>query len=316
MFGDLNGENIIQKMLYYVAPTNQLEEAEICKIKWFNIWYSVLSNIMTGIFDYDNISKALKRRMKQSFFISAYVGAFIDDQSGGLVIAPVQPKGQKNAWNEYSQYIAMLPDGTYKDLTLNDNCVIGYNYTVPSINDNLTCYHYAELLSEMEISVKNSVILSRLTDLIEVENENQLNEVLDNINTRKTGSPFIIAKKRPDGSTTSTPLNNIQPTTVTDYYDSIRDCLNEFLTVTGLSSLVNPNKKERLIVDEVSSNDDIKNTLLTNRIENMNDFIDEVNEKFGTDIKVTISDNIYSEVEGLKTFTDTDDKDGDSDDGE
>ena len=300
IFNDLDNSNILSKLLYYIAPTNQLEETEMDKIKWFNIWYSVLSNIITGIFDFDNIEKIMKRRLIQSFFVSNYVGAF--EYDGMTIIAPVQPTGQKNAWNEYTSYIAVLPDGTKKEMTL-DNCVIGYNYTVPSINDNLLCYHYAEQLAEMELSVKNSIILSRLTDIIEVENENQVREIVDEINTRKQGAPFIIKKHRPDGKTESTPLS--QPIKVSDYYDSIRDCLNEFLTVTGLSSLVNPNKKERLITDEISSNDDIKNTLLSNRVENMKDFIDEVNAKFGTDITVDVDPKIYDTVNDLVDVDET-----------
>jgi len=299
MFGDLNNNNIIDKLLYYIAPTNQLEETELNKVKWFNIWYGVLANIMTGIFDYDNVSKSLKRRIKQSFFCSNYVAGF--EFEGVPVVAPVKPMGERNAWNEYTEFSAMLPDG--KSLTLKyDDCVIGHNYTITSINDNLMCYHYAEMLAEMEQSVLNSVILSRLTDLIEVENENQVREVIDQINKRKQGNPFIISKARPDTESKSTALTS--PTEVTKYYDSIRDCLNEFLTVTGLSSLVNPNKKERLIVDEVSSNDDIKNTLLTNRIENMEDFIEEFNKKFNMDIEVSVSDNIYSAVDDLSNIND------------
>lgn len=297
IFNDLNTSNVLDKLLYYIAPTNQLEETEMDKVKWFNIWYSVLSNIITGIFDFENVEKIMKRRIKQSFFVSNYVGAFMYE--GNLLIAPVQPKGQKNAWNEYSEFIAVLPNGDEISMNLN-NCVIGHNYTIPSINDNLLCYHYAEMLAEMEISIKNSVILSRLADLIEVENENQVREVIEEIDSRKQGNPFIIKKARPDAKTETTPLS--QPIKVSDYYDSVRDCLNEFLTVTGLSSLVNPNKKERLIVDEVSSNDDIKNTLLTNRIENMTDFIDEVNKKFDQNIEVGVDDNIYASVEDLQNF--------------
>lgn len=299
MFGDLNNDNIIDKLLYYIAPTNQLEETELNKVKWFNIWYGVLANIMTGIFDYDNVSKSLKRRIKQSFFCSNYVAGF--EFEGVPIVTPVRPMGERNAWNEYTEFSAMLPDG--KSLTLKyDDCVIGHNYTITAINDNLMCYHYAEMLAEMEQSVLNSVILSRLTDLIEVENENQVREIIDIIDRRKQGNPFIIAKARPDTESKSTALTS--PTEVTKYYDSIRDCLNEFLTVTGLSSLVNPNKKERLIVDEVSSNDDIKNTLLTNRIENMEDFIDEFNKKFNMDIEVSVSDNIYSAVDDLSNIND------------
>ena len=109
-----------------------------------------------------------------------------------------------------------------------------------------------------------------------------------------------MALNRPD--TNFKTLSFSTPETISSYYDGLRDILNEFLTVTGLSSLVNPNKKERLISSEISSNDDIKNTLLSNRIQNRKEFIANVNEKFGTDWKVDVDSKIIDTVNGIFDF--------------
>ncbi|MBR4004128.1 MAG: hypothetical protein IKI95_08830 [Clostridia bacterium] len=309
----MNDLTFMQKMLYYILPTNQEEEAQLDKIKYFNIWYGVLSNIITAIFDYKNIDKTLRRRLDQSFFVSAYVGAFEYDEVGGLVFAPVVPIGERNAWGEFTEYEAILPDGKRKKLTL-DNAVIGYNYNVPTISDSTMVYQFATDLSEIKISIRNSIILSRICTVIEIGNPNQVDEVLTKFNSMKIGNPIIISKNRTDEEAKS--LNIEKPTSVAEYYDGLRDILNEFLTVTGLSSLVNPNKKERLITDEISSNDDIKNTLLKNRVENRIEFIENVNKKFGKNFEVQVNENIKETINDLYNDVnnyDSDDNNSDED---
>jgi hypothetical protein len=290
--------NFLQRMLYWILPTNQEEKSNIDRIKYFNIWYGVLSNIISSIFDYKNIDKTLRRRLDQSFFVSAYVCAFELDDVGGLVFAPCLPMGERNAWGEFTQYQAILPNGDFKQFNITDEkFVIGYNYNIPTISDSVMVYQFAETLSEIEISIRNSIILSRKCTVIEVDNPNATDEVLSKFNSMQIGNPIIISKTR--ASEESKSLNIDKPTIVSEYFDGLRDILNEFLTVTGLSSLVNPNKKERLITDEISSNDDIKNTLLKNRIENRIEFIENVNSVFGTDYKVDVNENIKETVNDL-----------------
>ena len=305
--------NFLQRMLYWILPTNQEEKSMIDKIKYFNIWYGVLSNIVSSIFDYENIDKTLRRRLDQSFFVSAYVVAFELDKVGGLVFAPAMPMGERNAWGEFTQFQAILPDGKFKQLKIdkngNSDFVIGYNYNIPTIADSVMVYQFADTLAEVEISIRNSIILSRKCNVIEVDNPNATDEVLSKFNSMQIGNPIIISKSRMSEETKS--LNIDKPTIISEYFDGLRDILNEFLTVTGLSSLVNPNKKERLITDEISSNDDIKNTLLKNRIENRKEFIDNVNEKFGTDYKVEVSENIKETVNNL--YYDVNDVDNEGD---
>lgn len=290
--------NLLQRMLYWILPTNQEEKSSIDKIKYFNIWYGVLSNIISSIFDYENIDKTLRRRLDQSFFVSAYVCAFELDSVGGLVFAPCMPMGERNAWGEFTQFQAILPNGEYRQFNITDEkFVIGYNYNIPTISDSVMVYQFADTLSEVEISIRNSIILSRKCNVLEVDNENATDEVLSKFNAMQIGNPIIISKRRTDQETKS--LNIDKPTIVSEYFDGLRDILNEFLTVTGLSSLVNPNKKERLITDEISSNDDIKNTLLKNRIENRIEFIENVNAAFDTDFKVKVNENIKETVNDL-----------------
>lgn len=286
----------INNMLFFVAnPQNHTEQAQVNKLKWSYIWYGVLSNILMGIFSYENIPNQLIRRIEKSFFSSSFVVAY-EEKGTGVVVAPASPMGDINAWGEYSAYDIILPNGEHRQIQLKD-CVVGSNFYMPTLADSVICWQYAQQIAELKISIDNAIILSRNTALLEVPNENCVEDVLTQYNKHETGVPVIVKKRTEEESYKVQEFTS--PTKIDDYYNGLRDIINEFLTTTGLSSLVNPNKKERLIVDEVSSNDDIKNTLLSNRIENRKSFIDEINAKFGTDYKVSIDENIYSAVSDL-----------------
>ena len=195
--------------------------------------------------------------------------------------------------------MAIMPDGTEKQVT-KENAVIGYNYNITSVSDSVLAWQYAQCIAELKVSIDNAIILSRKSALLEVPDKNSLNEVLTQFNNHTVGNPVTVALNRPDKKFNT--LSFSTPETISSYYDGLRDVLNEFLTVTGLSSLVNPNKKERLITSEISSNDDIKNTLLSNRIQNRKEFIANVNEKFGTDWKVDVDNKIIDTVNGIFDF--------------
>lgn len=291
-FGNYDSNMWNQLLFFFANPQNETDKAQFDRLKWEQIWFGALSNILTGIFTYENVDSALVRRIEKSFFNSVYVGAYKDNEFG-IVVAPCMPSGKQNSWGEYSGYDIILPTGKHKKMKL-DDMVVGYNYYINNICDSVLCWHYAQSLTEVELSIENAVILSRYTALMEVPSQNAVNEVLQKFTNYKMGNPVVIAKNRPEDKYGT--LNFVDPNKLDDYYNGLRDKLNEFLTITGLSSLVNPNKKERLITDEITSNDDIKNTLLSNRIQNRFDFIENINEKFGTDFKVSVDDKIFSTI--------------------
>ena len=287
--------NLNNLMFFLMQPENETDKGIDTRFKWLSIWYGVLSNIMMGIFTYENIPVQLKRRINRSFFTSSYVCAYLDDKVG-VAVAPCSPCGNINNWGEYSAYDLILPDGKGKRVNL-DDVVIGYNYDLPTVCDSVLCHQFAQQIAELKISIENAIILSRNTAIFEVPNENALNEALTQFNSHRNGNPVIVKKRREEDEYKT--MEFTAPTKVDEYYNGLRDVLNEFLTTTGLSSLVNPNKKERLITDEISSNDDIKNTLLSNRIDNRVAFINGINEKFDTDYNVSVDDNIFKTINDL-----------------
>lgn len=291
----LNDYGSFNNFLFYLTPTNETDKALIDKFEWLSIYYRTLGNVLLGLFKYDGISPFQKKRLQMSYFNSMYVGAFMLDDT--LTFAPLMPIGNVNAWGEYSGYNAVLPNG--KQLTLKyDDVVIGTNLTMPTICDSALTYKFASLLAELKLSITNNIILSRKSALLETENPNGVNEILTAYNNHAIGNPITIQKSRTANNTKIISFTDITDTT--EYYDNFRDIINDFLITTGLSSLINPNKKERLVVAETDSTNDIKNTLLVNRVENRKQFIEDVNAKFGTDIKCVVNVDVVNDIKNMK----------------
>ena len=68
--------------------------------------------------------------------------------------------------------------------------------------------------------------------------------------------------------------------------DLIEWYLNDFDNLCGKNSNSNPDKKERLLVDEVNSNNESRKSEFDSMLEYMNSQLDLVNKSFGTNIKV------------------------------
>lgn len=297
MFNNFFENGKFNNFIFYLSPKNQIDKALYEKWDWLATYYRTLSNVMLGLFKYENLDRIQKKRLQMSYFNSTYVCAF--KYEGVLTFAPCIPKGNINAWGEYSSYTAVLPNGD--ELTLDtDECVIGSNLTMPTICDSSVVYKFSELLAEIKLSITNNIILSRKSAILETENTNGVNELMTAFNNHAIGSPVSIQKSRTTNNTKVLSFTEITDTT--EYYNNFRDVINDFLITTGLNSLVNPNKKERLIVSETETTDDIKNTLLLNRVMNRKQFIEDVNDMFNTDIKCDINLDIVNDVENLTTM--------------
>ena len=46
-------------MFFLLQPENETDKGIDTRFKWMSIWYGVLSNIMMGIFTYENILKTI-----------------------------------------------------------------------------------------------------------------------------------------------------------------------------------------------------------------------------------------------------------------
>ena len=84
---------------------------------------------------------------------------------------------------------------------------------------------------------------------------------------------------------------NLNPNTDTlkTLWDQYRNIDNEIRTFLGIQNQCNSDKKERLIVDEVNSNNEITNDYLYLRLRQREDFCKKINDFFGLNVSVKVN---------------------------
>lgn len=286
-------DSFFDKFRMLVRGKNEEERSVFNTLIWDNLYYCFLSNICTGIFNFDGLLKDEEILLTKSIFKYNYIACF-KNENGVLIFCGATPIGMPNDYGIYSKYNLQLTTKIKEVNYSDENVVIINPNTIVGITYNEICWEFSNLLTETKKSILNSIILSRCTKIFEVENENDAEDIVRTLNaTAELGKPYIVRKGAFAKST------NVTTTEIEDtnkYFDVIREILNEFLTIIGLNSLVSPNKKERLITDEVSSNDDIKGTILKKQLDNLQHFCNEVNTKFNKNVTVSINENIDNVV--------------------
>ena len=298
--------NLHNKLMFGLNPTNETENVDYKRLLYTSTFYGILANIITGIFQYDNITDIQRLTIDRSFFFNNYVGA-CKTVDYGFIVAPVGPQGNINVYGEYDQYNVIFSNA--ENLTYNvdsEDFVLGRLTNMPTVSDCMLCYMYASQLAEIKLSIDNSIKLSRKVSLF-VGDDNQVRSYKQLYDKVDNGEPFAIVSQYDDNNTKM--LNFDRPTSVGEYYDNFRDTVLEFLSMTGLSELYNPNKKERLVTDEVNNTQNIQNTLLKNRVENRKEFINKINDKFGLEIEVALNFSLKDDIENL--FGEFEGEDGD-----
>lgn len=275
---------------------NDGNDVEFKKRKYTMLLYGAFSNVLGNIFDYENLNNIDEIDLKKTFFYAFYVG--YDNDYNKFV--PLVPAGAKNIYNEYTEFNSAIGDVKKRFSVFDPKTPVGYGRSFFTFSDAFICYEYASRLAEVLISIDNSIIASRILNVF-VGSENQELELKNIYEKLNCGIPAHITAEFNDENFKALQLK--EPQSVVYFYDAFRNILNEFLTISGLSSLVNPSKKERLITSETENNEDIKSTILFDKYQNRKKFLDKVNETYGTNYTIKFNVNIDKDVNNLASLS-------------
>lgn len=277
---------------FMLFPQNIGQDVAGNRAKYQIMLFGALSNVLGNIFDYENMENIDEIDLKRTFFYSHYVG-FDEDLEKFI---PLVPAGAHNIYNEYTEFNSAIGDVKKRFSVFDKYTPVGYGRSFFTVSDAFLCWDYAGRLAEILVSIDGSVLASRILNVF-VGSENQANELKLIFEKLNCGIPAHITAEFNEENFKAVQLK--EPQSVVYYYDAFRNILNEFLTVSGLSSLVNPSKKERLIVGETENNEDIKSTILFDKYQNRKTFLDKINSAFGHDYKVKFNVNVENDFANL-----------------
>lgn len=261
----------------------------------------------TSIFEWVNLPPSCDARFMEQ--VLCYFGKaifFKDDQLGYLNLHVV-PSGKLNVYNLPVSYRAYSTGYTSrKRLDATNSVLIMNNYKMrPTL---WTLQLYAKRLYEVEKTIEVNVKAQKTPILINCEENQRL--TLKNLYMQYDGNqPFIFADKKVFDPESLTVLKTDAPYIGDKLQIYKHEIWNECLTFLGIDN-ANTDKKERLITDEVESNQEFINTNLEIMFLTRKQAVKKINEIFGIDVDVKIRDDIKLIDENLRNKFNNDTEEG------
>lgn len=267
----------------------------------YNNHINYLLNIVSNLFVWENMPESLNGyRLKSSFFeLMLTVNgacAMVDTKEWGVLISPCTIIGTLNPWG-YPEALRLTPmyntAGTVKFYNLNMELYQekGDKF-VYIMNNNLCTSLYpmvlecARDLTNIRMTFITNILQQKTPVIIRSDHDNKLS--LDVVINKIMGyEPFIVLR---NDSTLNlkedTELFNADVKYIADKcQQAYVDTLNNFFIKIGINTLPNA-KKERMVVDEVNSNNQAVQTAGDIMLTNREEACVRINDIFGYNIKV------------------------------
>ena len=209
---------------------------------------------------------------------------FIKDDELGYMALRVNPSDTLNIY-QLPTKVQAWSIGYQKQFDFDDVVYIMNNeLQIPTAR---TISQFAYRLYETERTIDVNLIAQKTPVLIEGDTKTIL--TLKNVYMQYSGNtPFIFGNKQFDISNKLNVLNTNAPYLIDKLELHKHEIWNEMLTYLGVDN-ANTDKKERLITDEVESNNEVINYYLNCFYKTRVKACKEINEKFGLDIKLRLN---------------------------
>lgn len=178
------------------------------------------------------------------------------------------------------------------------DCVPCYNTRNYRVGEtcNTLVNTYAELLAHQTISMRTSIINSRVTLLPLVEDDKEAIRVNELLKKIYDGETYALRYKMSDfDGKTIFPIKAKDNIVVSELADARRCILADFFSETGVKTIA-VDKRERTNMAEMSSNDTQTKIACDIMLSPRKMWADAMNEMFGTNISVRFNEEIVKEV--------------------
>ena len=247
-----------------------------------------LRMLATSLFTWENLDEiagnGASRFLEQVLYDNGRA-CFVKDDKLGFLALCVNPSDKLNVYRLPTKVMAWS-FGYNKEFDFDDVVYIMNNELQKPTIDSLKLFAYR--LYETERTIDINLNAQKTPVLIEGDTKSIL--TLKNVYTQYSGNiPFVFGNKQFDISNKLNVLKTDAPYIVDKLDIHKHQIFNDALTVLGIEN-ANTDKKERLITDEVESNNQLVTMYLNCFYKTRKKACDEINEKFlkNSDKKINI----------------------------
>lgn len=268
----------------------------------FSSYYNRLKLIAISLFNWEGLDDigGDSRFLEMALFENGR-SVFIKDEALGYLTLRVNPSDKLNVYNLPTKVIA-YSTGYNVEYEMEDVVYIMNNDL--QIPTSIVLQQFAYKLYNIDKTI--DINLNAMKTPVILQGSIQQQMTLRNLLMQYDGNiPFIFGDKQ-FNITEAMKVLDLKATYLADKLTiQKREYWNEMLTFLGINN-TNVDKKERLITSEVESNDEIINYYLNCFYKTRKKAVDEINKKFGLDLKLTVNKDIEKEF-GIDIEEDFDD---------
>lgn len=263
---------------------------DLFKIENFNRLYNKYKLLALNMFTWENLPETCESRYIENALYENGLCLFVNDNTLGFITVPCNYTAKMNVNGEAIEVNTSGYNYAKKfDLIKNKECEIIRNNDL-ALNTHDVVFNYAERMLEVEMCIRANINQQKFPYFINAteKTKKSLEIIFKKVDNFE---PFILANKELE-------LMNggldVLTTTVPFVADKLNDYKyeleREILTYFSLNNTIE--KKERMIVDEVNSNNDYISTNAMLMYKTRLDACEKINKKFGLNIKVSLNKDL------------------------
>lgn len=224
----------------------------ILKETYFHDYYSRLKNIALSVFQWEGLPETCSARFLENCLFSYGCAVFVKDPEFGYLNLKATPAAELNVYEEPTAYTAHSTGYNGKIFKADECVFIRNNYLAKSTDH--TIMLFAERLAAIEAAIQVNINAQKTPILIRCE-EKSRNSLQAVYNQYEGDKPVIIGTKALQEKPFEV-LATGAPFVADKLREEKRAVWNEALEFLGVNTNPADKKKERLIVDEVESNNE------------------------------------------------------------
>ena len=256
----------------------------------YDDYYNRLKILATSLFIWDGLDDIAGYGASRALEMALYEfgkAVFLKDKERGYMALKVTPSDKVNVYNIPIKVNAYSFE--YNKLFDIDDVVyiMNNNLEIPTFQ---TLQLFSYRLFDTERTIDTNLIAQKTPVLIEGDTKTIL--TLKNVYMQYSGNtPFIFGSKQFDLNNRLSVLKTDAPYLIDKLELHKHEIWDEALTYLGINN-ANTDKKERLITDEVNSNNELINYYLNCFYSPRKQACDKINEKYGLNIKLRLNKDV------------------------
>ena len=279
-----------------LIPTGKDYEKDFLNLDRFLSHFSNNTDFICSMFDYDGLPSSIDERFIEMYLSSNGSIAWTMVKDELIVIRGGRTDDPEN-YGLGKKYLGSNDNPKIGSITrtVDVDCVVGYNTT--NMAPDFDCWFYADILKEIEKSIKFNIRFARLAPILKANTsikEEALRELLNNIddgNMVNIITSNIVDDLLKEGTTDYEAINltNVEDVKNIQYLiKSYEDILRIFHTKYGQAEQ-GSGKLAQQSVDEVNGSASASFVLALDKLKQRQKMINKVNEMFNTSITVKFS---------------------------